>query len=95
MYLENYVSREYQLKNVVSPYLEATAQNIEQTVRLGILHSIRVHQQPLLPKPLIMVSRRNHGQTLAIVNLTGKAIGAARLNQITSRGIPLCHFGAT
>jgi IclR family KDG regulon transcriptional repressor len=40
--LGNSASREYQLKNVASPYLETLAQKIDLTVHLGILDGVDV-----------------------------------------------------
>ena len=76
--LGNSASREYQLKNVASPYLEEVAQNIELTVHLGILDGMDV----------IIVEKAEPNKRLRMVSRIGGSVPA----HCTGQGKTLLAF---
>lgn len=76
--LGNSVSREYQLKNVVSPYLEAVSQGIELTVHLGILDGMDV----------IIVAKAEPNKRIRMVSRIGGSVPA----HCTGQGKTLLAF---
>ena len=76
--LGNSASREYQLKNVASPYLETLAQKIDLTVHLGILDGVDV----------IIVEKAEPNKRLRMVSRIGGSVPA----HCTGQGKTLLAF---